>query len=92
MTDKREQNKNEKIPMSPHSPFHLEIDRVRGGISVLCGGIIGINDFSEERIELSSHGGRIVIRGKSLGATVYEHGSCEVLGRVVGVDFVYGKN
>lgn len=92
MTRNKEDSGNKRLPMTPFSPFHLEIDRVRGGISVLLGGIIGINDFSEERVELSSHGGRIVIRGKKLGASVYEQGNCEVRGRVEGVDFVYGKN
>ena len=92
MTQRKEEAAMEKIPMTPFSPFHLEIDRVRGGISVLLGGIIGINDFSEERVELSSHGGRIIIRGKKLGASVYEKGACEVKGRVEGVDFIYGKN
>ena len=91
MTEKNEQKRNTKIPISQHSPFHIEIDRTAGGISVLCGGIIGIKDFSRERVELSSHGGRIIIRGNALGASVYEHGACEVTGKVLGVDFIYGK-
>ena len=74
------------------SSFHLEADRSTKGMSVILSGVIGISDFSDSSIHLLSHGGRIVVNGQKLFICVYENNSVEIVGKVEGVVFKYGKN
>ena len=74
------------------SAFHLEADRSTRGMSVILSGVIGISDFSDSSIHLLSHGGRIVVNGQKLFICVYENNSVEIVGKVEGVVFKYGKN
>ena len=90
MIDKRN-NKNDGNGSLINS-FLLEAKRNARGMSLLLAGIIGIRDFSEERIELLSHGCRVIIAGKRLYANVYENNNIEVLGKVEEIVFRYGKN
>ena len=64
----------------------------RGGISVIISGIIGISDFSDNIIHLQSHGGRIVVCGSRLLLGVLDGGNVEIVGKVEGISFKYGKN
>lgn len=72
--------------------FHLEADRDGRGISVIISGIIGISDFSDNIIHLQSHGGRIVVCGSRLLLGVLDGGNVEIVGKVEGISFKYGKN
>lgn len=72
--------------------FHLEADRSRGGLSILMSGIIGVSDFSDRFIDLKSHGGRVKVSGEKLFIKVFEKGCIEIVGRVEGIAFAYGKN
>lgn len=81
-----------KVASSGLSSFHLEADRSTRGMSVILSGIIGISDFSDSQIHLQSHGGRIIVNGKKLFICVYESGSVEIVGKVEGIVFKYGKN
>lgn len=74
------------------SSFHMEADRSTKGMSVILSGVIGISNFSDSSIHLLSHGGRIVVNGQKLFICVYENNSVEIVGKVEGVVFKYGKN
>lgn len=74
------------------SSFHLEADRSTKGMSVILSGVIGISDFSDSTIHLLTHGGRIIVSGKKLFICVYENSTVEIVGKVEGVVFKYGKN
>ena len=91
MTDKKN-NKvgfSRKIPSSLSS-FHLTADRSVSGMTVTLSGIIGVKDFTDEGIQLSSHGGRIFISGKNLNLEVYENKIIEISGMIGEISF--GKN
>lgn len=79
-------------PASALSKFTLEANKINRGMSIFVGGIVGINDFSEESILLKSHGCRVKIVGKRLSLKIYENSSVEVNGRVESINFAYGKN
>ena len=72
--------------------FHLEADRSAGGLSITLSGIIGISDFSDDFIDLKSHGGRLSVRGKRLFISVFENQCVEIVGRIEEITFKYGKN
>ena len=91
MTGKHE-NDQRKNSQNGLRAFHMEGNRCNRGISLILSGIIGINDFSDCHILLLSHGGRISIVGKRLVMNVYECGNVEIIGRVEGIEFKYGKN
>ena len=76
----------------PLSAFHIEADRSPSGLSVKVGGIISITDYSEERISMKGHGGRLTVLGNRLRMTVYEDKTVEILGRVEVMEMKYGKN
>ena len=71
--------------------MHIEASRCKRGISILIDGIIGVTDFNENSIMLSSHGGRISISGRGLSLSVYDNGSVEIVGRIENLGFSYGK-
>ncbi len=91
MTEKKLSNTRPLVP-SGLSSFHLEANRSSKGMSLILSGIIGISDFSEERIELLSHGGRVIISGKRLFINLYENNNLEILGKAEEITFRYGKN
>lgn len=74
------------------SGFHLEADKTGRGMSLIFSGIIGIKDFSDSFIYLLSHGGRICVNGSKLFINVYENNTVEIVGRVEGIVFKYGKD
>lgn len=74
------------------SSFRMEGERCSRGIVLRFAGIIGINHFSEEEIEINNHSGRILVFGKRMNVTVFENRQVEILGRVETVEFKYGKN
>lgn len=93
MTDKRKsKSPKDRVHASAFSSFHMEADRTGRGMSLILCGIIGISDFSDSYIHLLSHGGRITVTGRGLFISVYENGSVEIVGRVEGISFKYGKN
>lgn len=93
MTDKRKSKMpKERMPTAAFSSFHMEADRTGRGMSLILCGIIGISDFSDSFIYLLSHGGRITVTGRGLFISVYENGTVEIVGRVEGISFKYGKN
>ena len=74
------------------STFRIEGERCSRGICMRFSGTIGINEFSEELIELKNHGGRVTVKGKRLKAVIFENRQVEVNGRIEAVEFRYGKN
>lgn len=94
MTEKNTREKENKISgaFGILSPFHIEINRIKNGISFTASGVIGINDFSDGRAILLTHGGRIIISGVGLTVAIYEHNTVEISGRIEEVNFTYGKN
>lgn len=92
MINKRKKVREKAPSLSEISSFHLEADRCRKGMAVVLCGIIGISDFSDSFILLLSHSGRIAVTGKRLFISVFEGGSVEIVGRVEGIQFKYGKN
>lgn len=85
-------NETKKTSKSPPHSFHLEACRIRGGMSIVVGGIIGISDFGDGEVTLKTHSGRVSVTGKGLSVTVYEGGSVEIVGFAKEIKFAYGKN
>ena len=74
------------------SPFHIEIDKCKGGVSLLASGVIKINAFSDENVHLSARGLDILAFGEGLCMTVYENKTVEIVGRIRKVEYEYSKN
>lgn len=74
------------------SSFRLEAERQGNNLKMYISGIIGISDYTEEEIMLVSHGGRLNIKGKNIRLTVFESNTVEIIGKITGVEFLYGKN
>ncbi|MBO5907307.1 MAG: YabP/YqfC family sporulation protein [Clostridia bacterium] len=89
MTENKSKNLSSEGPLSP---FHIEVNRIKRGISLVASGVIGINDFGEDRAVLMTHGGRIIISGDRLTVLIYEHNTVEISGKISEVGFTYGKN
>ncbi len=80
-----------KSTASPFSSFHLEADRCSAGMRIFVTGIVGIGDYSEEKLEIKSHSGRMWIEGKRLKICIFENNSAEIQGRIENMRFFYGK-
>ena len=82
----------EKIIPNGISTFRLEANRSRHGMCLNVSGIIGVSDFSEERVVLLSHFGRMTVCGQRLFINLYEGNSIELYGKAEEISFRYGKN
>ena len=91
MTEKASNKCEEPVERQRVRAFHIEIDRSANGISVLTEGVIGINDFTDNRAVLATHGGKIEVTGKRLSVVIYEHSRVEIVGVLEGIRFVSGK-
>ena len=74
------------------SSFRMEGERSSRGMCIRFSGIMGIDQFSENCIEIVNHNGRIKLQGKRLEITVFENNQVEINGKVEELYFVYGKN
>ena len=86
--------KNKRIPISALNSlpsFHMEVDKTVGGISLACNGVKGINEFSENEVELKLCGFFLRIKGKKLRVSVFEESFVEIIGSIAEVSFVYAK-
>ena len=90
MFGKRSENEKESLAGRVRT-FYLEAAKSVFGMTLILGGIIGVSDYSDERIILLSHGGRIAVSGKKLFINVYENNTVEITGKVEAVSFKYGK-
>ena len=82
---------NTPSPVAALSPFHLEANRHSRGIRLMISGIIGISDFTDERVALATHGGKLTVAGSSLELCIYENGTASISGKVTDIGFSYGR-
>ncbi len=73
------------------APILLEMRKSSRAASVSVGGVIGVTELSASEIALSSHLGRIVMRGEGLRLTVYANRTAEVSGRITEVELGYAR-
>ena len=85
-------NRNEKVKAKFSSKFRMEAARCPKGMTLIFSGIIAVEEFDSEKVFLKSHGSKIEINGKRLDITVFENNDMEVVGKIEGINFHYGKN
>ncbi len=92
MTGKQKRPRlNLLLPSLNISPFHLEMKKSSKGAAAVISGIMSIIDYSEERITLLTHSGRVSLSGEYLTVTVLENRIIEIYGIIEGVQLFYGK-
>ena len=89
MTDKFEGKKETAVF---NSKFRMEAFRHKRGMNLIFSGIIGVGRFEPETVLLKSHGAKVEIKGKRLDMTVFENNDIEIIGKIEGISFLYGKN
>ena len=85
--------KNQKNNAPPHTPsaFHVEIDRVPGGVAVLLSGARAIRELTDTTALFRLKGGYMRVRGSNVSVTVYENKTVEVIGGVSCIEFENDK-
>ncbi len=84
-------NEKSKAGARPPSPFHVEIDRVQGGIAVLVSGVRAIRELTDTTALLRLKGGFMRINGRDVSVTVYENRTVEVIGGVMSIEIENDK-
>lgn len=93
MTDgKKDRVKKSSVFLPPLGNLTCEIKKDKNKSAIVITGVVKIASFTNERIELISHGGRFAVYGEGLSMTVFEDKSVEVFGRIFGVELGYAKN
>ena len=69
----------------------IEMKKTRSYAALAVSGVVSIEELGAERITLATHHGRLVIAGERLLLSVLEDRCAEVLGRIKGVEFSYGR-
>ena len=70
------------------SNFHIEMDKIGGGISISVCGVANINNFTSEEVVLKFSVGKMRVLGNELDLIIYENKTVEVLGKISKVEFV----
>ena len=86
----RNNEKSKSAPRMP-SPFHVEIDRVQGGVAVLISGVRAIRELTDTTALFRIKGGFLRVNGHSIAVTVYENKTVEVIGGVTGIEIENDK-
>ena len=73
------------------SKFRMEAERGGEGLRIRLSGIVGVNEFSNECVQIKSHSGRVTISGERLSMDVCENNQVEIYGKVLSIGFNYGK-
>ena len=87
MTRNNEKSKTQSLP----SLFHVEVDRVPGGIAVLISDVRAIRDLNDTTALFRLKGGAIRVNGRNISLTVYENRAVEVLGGVTCIEIQNDK-
>ena len=82
--------RNNEKGASP-SPFHVEIDRVKGGLAVLVAGVRAIRELTDNVALFRLKGGFLRISGHNIAVTIYENRTVEVVGGVVSIEIENDK-
>ena len=90
MQKNNEKSKTERIDRL--SEFHLELDKTVLGLSLSITGVEGISAFSDTEIIVSLSSFSLRIVGKGLYMSVFEEKCVEILGKISGVNILYGKS
>ena len=93
MTDeKRRKEKKNSHPKELFGSLSCEVRKDKHRCAIVVTGVVKIASFSDEKVELISHGGRFAVSGEGLSMTVFEDKSVEIFGRISGVELGYAKN
>ncbi len=84
-------NEKNKLAPRPPSAFHVEIDRIPGGVAVLVSGARAIRELSDTTALLRLKGGFMRINGRNVAVTVYENKTVEVIGGITNIEFENDK-
>ena len=90
--DKKRRALAEQIIMGCSSGLSLEIRKTKLGAGVLLSGVIGISELTDSSITVLSHFGRVHFSGECLVLSVFSERTVEIIGKITGVEFSYGKN
>ncbi len=67
--------------------FHMDATRSGKNLNAVISGVISVIDFSESKILLLTHGGRIMINGTSLAMSIFENQTVEIKGKAENIGF-----
>ncbi len=70
------------------SNFHVEMDKILGGISLSVCGVKNILNFTSEEVVLKLDTGKIKVSGFSLDLIIYENKTVEVVGKILRVELL----
>lgn len=73
------------------SSLNLEIRKSAKGAIGVIGGVVSVNAYSSECLELLSHSGRVTVLGDCLELSLLENRTLEIYGRITEVKLNYGK-
>ena len=72
----------------PKNGFHIEVDKIFSGFSVLIYGVTSIRSFSTSEVQLRSGKSILMVSGSELTINVYEGYAVEISGKVDKVEFL----
>ena len=90
MTDKKK-----KIPLQAiiglGRVVDIELKKNSRGAVLILSGVVSISEYSDDKVELLTHSGRINLFGAGLTLSTMEDRSVEVYGRIDGLEMAYGR-
>ena len=92
MTGRSGEIKLESIMSPIGGNLTLELKKNARGAVLVIGGVVSLSEFSSQKIEVLTHGGRILLSGERLAITTLEGRCVEIYGRITEVRMSYGRS
>ena len=89
--DKNRRSLSEQILMGSGTGLSLEIRKTKLGAAVVILGVLGVEELTGTSAVILSHSGRVRFVGEGLTLSVFSERTVEVIGKITGVEFSYGK-
>lgn len=84
-------DKISKAPVTIATGFHMEVYKTALGFSLSVSGVEGIVAFSDTEIIVKLSAFSLRILGKGLYMSIFEEKRVEILGKITGVNILYGQ-
>ena len=75
----------DKVKEKSHASYSIEMKKQGRRICCIIFGIILVFAYSSEYIELHTHAGKIILKGRELDLSVFKDGAVEIDGRLESV-------
>ena len=80
-----------QILLGADAGLAIELRKTKLGAVAVVSGVISVSELTDSTVLLATHSGRVRFVGEELVMSVFSGRTVEILGKIISVEFSYGK-